>query len=85
MIISTHTGKIIHHDDCTYCVLRHKKAIGTKTRKREQERCLLKADLVPGDRLCDAYTQVNCECDECKERFQRFDVETLLDKKDKLW
>ena len=90
MIISPHTGKIVHHKNCTHCALRHQKNVGTKTRKRERETCLLTKAIIPppGDKLpryCGSYTQINCSCDVCSANYKRFDIETLLDKKDKLW
>jgi len=90
MIISTHTGKIIHHNNCTHCVFRNNKNIGTKSKKRIQERCILhNRILTPPNsdqkRTCDDYTQVNCQCEACLDKYKRFDTETLLDKKDKAW
>ncbi len=90
MIVSPYTGKVVHHKNCTYCALRHQKNVGTKTRKRERETCLLTGKvLTPPNtgkpRRCDDYTQRGCDCEVCTERFKRFDIETLLDKKDKLW
>lgn len=89
-MISPHTGKVIHHNDCTYCVMRHQKNVGTKSRKKERESCLFTSQVVPPPntdkpRLCERYTQTNCDCKVCQDNYKRFDVETLLDKKDKLW
>lgn len=90
MIVSFYTKKVIHHKDCTYCVMRNQKNIGTKSRKRERESCLFTNRVVPPPntdkpRYCERYVQVDCDCKECIANYKRFDVETLLDKKDKLW
>ena len=90
MIVSPHTGKLVHHDNCTYCVLRHKKDIGTKSRKKEHEKCLVNKRTISTiastkERYCEKYIQVGCECAICKDKYERFDVETLLANKNKLW
>lgn len=89
MIVSTHTGKVIHHNNCTYCVVKLDRNTGTKSKKRVSERCLLHnrkvAPLNTSQRYCEDYIQERCECDVCSEKYKRFDIETLLDKKDMLW
>ena len=90
MIISPYTGKIIHHNNCTHCIFRDDKNIGTKSKKIIRERCILhRTTLDPPNsglaRFCEDYTQVNCDCEACMEKRDRFDAETLLDKKDMIW
>ena len=89
-MISPHTGRVIHHNNCTYCLLKVDKNIGTKKKKVVQERCILhNKKLLPpfsdGKRTCEDYIQVGCMCEACEEKRERFDVETLLAKKDKAW
>ena len=81
MIIGKISGKPVHHNDCTYCELRLCKDIGRKSRKKYIERCILHNRAITpvdaGTRLCSDYTQRNCECPECKEKRERFDIETM--------
>lgn len=83
MIIGKVTGNPVHHNDCTYCEFRELKDFGRKSRKNFKERCLLHNRLVvplgTGKRLCDDYTQRNCDCPSCNEKRERFDIETFME------
>ena len=76
------SGRIVHHDDCTYCLHRKNVPIGKK-RKRiiYQERCeLTGASIAPPmtiERYCTSYQQIGCECDECNAEPVTVNTETI--------
>ena len=61
-------ARVIHHNDCTYCVYRmvYKNAIEGRF---ELELCKLDQHQLPhprtGGRYCDHYQQEGCSCEEC--------------------
>lgn len=65
MLISPHTGKVIHHNDCTYCEYRFQATFKKKGKKYEIERCRLHMQPVPESRCCSSYVQHGCACPEC--------------------
>ena len=84
MIISPATGKIIHHNDCTWCKHRIVYPKGLLA-KYEVEKCAVtgkhcahpKTDL----RYCDCYQQKGCECENCtKSVIVVLQMELNLDK-----
>ena len=60
---------MVHHNNCTYCIYRLCLPAGTKTKKREIERCAVTGkDCSPpmsNDRYCEGYVQRNCTCERC--------------------
>lgn len=69
MIIGA-SGRVVHHNDCTYCRHRQNVPVGKK-RKRiiYQERCALTGEKIAPpltiERFCTSYQQIGCECDKC--------------------
>jgi hypothetical protein len=66
-------GRIIHFNNCTYCVFRQQIPVGTKTKKRELEICGKDNHPIPHpfnseglQRYCSSYRQRDCECDKCQ-------------------
>jgi hypothetical protein len=78
MTVSPQTGKLIHHNNCTWCKHRRGIQVGARRKKRELERCALTgADIPPPfmavypnsqgvpDRYCERYQQIGCPCERC--------------------
>jgi hypothetical protein len=66
-------GRFIHHNNCTYCQYRQQIPAGTKSKRRELERCALTDQHIPrpfdpdgGQRYCEHYRQKGCACDRCQ-------------------
>jgi hypothetical protein len=64
------SGRVVHHNDCTFCRNRLKVPTGAKKGVKEIERCSLTNQNIPapyalGDRYCNRYSQIGCECDQC--------------------
>jgi len=70
--VSPATGKIIHHNDCTWCKHRIVYSRGTVNKKREVEKCAITGKYLTwpnrNDRYCEYYQQTDCECDNCKNQ-----------------
>jgi hypothetical protein len=75
-MINTLIGRrIIHHNNCTYCVERKQIVVPEQLKRgkkpRMKEICdLTGKDLVAyfaptGIRYCDQYRQINCPCNKC--------------------
>jgi hypothetical protein len=68
-------GKVVHHNDCTYCQFRADTPVGKKGKRIFiEERCRLTNWRIPapfstdGIRYCPEYKQVGCECEACKPK-----------------
>lgn len=91
MTVTGYRGQVVHHDNCTYCVFRHRIDLSTKSKKKEKEKCSLhkRPTISPHhetkSRYCEEYLQVNCECEKCKEAYVRLNVDAHLDERTKLW
>lgn len=73
MIIGKVSGKVLHHNDCTYCQFRHripfmegKKKRSMEVCKKHERRCVPVGD---PERYCEDYRQINCDCDNCQNAF----------------
>lgn len=75
-------GKVVHHNDCTWCQLRLQLDIGTKSKKKIVEKCLFDNHNIPhplsGDRYCEHYRQIGCKCNNCDTSANQ--LEQILDK-----
>lgn len=64
-------GKVIHHNDCTYCIYRADVPLEIKRGKtiRVKEICRLTKKEIPppgsADRYCEHYVQKGCTCPSC--------------------
>jgi hypothetical protein len=70
--LHTHSGGVLHHNDCTYC--QHRKALKGpqkgRRKPREVEFCGLTDTQIPAPndvklRWCNAYQQRGCTCPAC--------------------
>ena len=67
----THDGRVLHHNNCTYC--KHRFDVKARRKGRRtmvtHEICRLTNLDIPepetGLRLCESYQQKGCECDAC--------------------
>lgn len=69
-MISPVTGKLIHHNNCTYCA--HRKVYkGAVNKRNELEVCALLETFTAlphpraGGRFCEHYQQIGCDCNQC--------------------
>jgi hypothetical protein len=65
-------GKVVHHNDCTYCRFRIDMPIKKKGKRiLHEERCELTDWRIPaplstdGIRYCPQYKQIGCDCEAC--------------------
>lgn len=67
--------KMIHHNDCTWCIHRHVFK-PNKDKSGEIETCNLSSQRIPaprtGGRYCERYQQENCVCQSCTLRIDPF-------------
>jgi hypothetical protein len=61
-------GKIIHHNDCTWC--NHRVVYKSNKSSGELEKCKLTWNDIKnpqdrGRRYCEHYQQKNCDCEKC--------------------
>lgn len=72
MTVYTWDGRVLHHNDCTFCQHRHSHAAKLKGRKKVSfEQCRLSGEMIAAVnsplRFCKDYRQIGCECPNCLE------------------